>query len=68
MKMGMKGMGGVMQNKMSKGMGSDKGMSGSGSIKKMEGMVGSSGPHGVRFTMPEGMVDHSMVRGTIGKE
>jgi hypothetical protein len=41
--------------------------SGSGTIRSEE-HVGSSGSHGVRFKMPKEVVDHSCVRGGIGKE
>lgn len=40
---------------------------GSETVKREE-HVGSSGSHGVRFSMPKGVVDHSCVRGSIGKE
>jgi hypothetical protein len=40
---------------------------GSESIRSEE-HVGSSGSHGVRFKMPTDVVDHSCVRGSIGKE
>lgn len=55
---------GVLQNKSSH-KGEDNRKGGSGSIKKDEGMVGSSGAHGVRFSMPESVTDHSCVRGKL---
>lgn len=45
-----------------------KGGRGSESVARIEGHVGSSGSGGVRFKMPENVVDHSKVRSTIGRE
>jgi hypothetical protein len=59
---------GEKQNKASeKGMTRAHKSAGSESIRSEE-KVGSSGPHGVQFSVPKGVVDHSCVRGTIGKE
>lgn len=59
---------GEKQNKASmKGEAHTHKSAGSGSIKSEE-HVGSSGSHGVRFKMPKEVVDHSCVRGSIGKE
>lgn len=49
---------------------SEKGMShahsgkGSETVREIE-KVGSSGSHGVRFSMPKEVVDHSCVRGKL---
>jgi hypothetical protein len=60
--------GGEMQNKASmKGETRAHKSAGSESIRSEE-KVGSSGPHGVQFSVPKGVVDHSCVRGPIGKE
>jgi hypothetical protein len=59
---------GEKQNKASeKGMARAHKSAGSETIRSEE-HVGSSGSHGVRFKMPKEVVDHSCVRGTIGKE
>ena len=57
-------MGGMKENKMSE-KGRDTVRVPSGSVKKEEGMVGSSGAHGVRFSMPKEVIDHSCVRGKL---
>lgn len=59
---------GVLQNKSSHG-GEDnrKGGRGSETVHDIE-HVGSSGSHGVRFKMPQGITDHSKIRSSIGKE
>jgi hypothetical protein len=58
---------GARENKASmKGEAKANGGVGRGTIKSEE-HVGSTGS-GIRFKMPEGCVDHSNVRGTIGKE
>ena len=61
-------MSGMKENKMSeKGEFHAKKSSGSGTVANIE-KVGSHGEHGVKFTMPKEVVDHSNVRGSIGKE
>lgn len=58
-------MAGMKENKMSlKGRDNTKGSRGSESVKEIE-KVGSSGSHGVQFSMPKEVVDHSCVRGTL---
>jgi len=61
-------MSGMKENKMStKGEFHAKKSSGSGAVSSIE-KVGSKGEHGIKFSMPKDCVDHSNVRGTIGKE
>ena len=61
-------MSGMKENKMStKGEFHAKKSSGSGTVASIE-HVGSHGGYGVKFKMPTDVVDHSKVRGTIGKE
>jgi hypothetical protein len=57
-------MAGMKENKMSL-KGSDDKRGGSGSVRKEEGYVGSTG-EGIRFKVPE-CVDHSQVRGSASK-
>lgn len=57
-------MSGMKENKMSeKGRDNTKGGKGSGSVASIE-HVGSTGS-GIRFKMPENVVDHSCVKGTL---
>ena len=57
-------MSGMKDNKMSH-KGEDNRKGGSGSVRKEEGYVGSTG-EGIRFKVPE-CVDHSQVRGSASK-
>ena len=58
-------MSGMKENKMSKkGSDNTKGGRGSETVREIE-KVGSSGSHGVQFSMPKEVVDHSCVRGTL---
>ena len=59
-------MAGMKENKMSE-KGRDTVKVPSGGVKKEEGMVGSSGSHGIRFSIPSGVCDHSQVRGSMKK-
>lgn len=56
-------MSGMKENKMSH-KGEDNRKGGSGSVRKEEGFVGSTGA-GIKFKMPENVTDHSCVKGKL---